>query len=317
MDMVKGTRTVDGAGTNEISQPAREPTSLMSRSGLVAFCLVAGLTYRASVSLLPAGIAEDAFVLGLAALLLVLAFMARRSETMRRYWEIPFAFFVFTVAGFFGDGMISPLQHLFVKDVLHETTTTNNPLASTVAGTVWAQLSGTVLLTLPVLALTRASGSSLRSIFIRKPSNWWGLLVAIACFAIIYFLAIRGRTEAFFPTHGTLTPARIFALTPALVVLVLLNGFREELWFRALFLNKYARFLSPLSSNVLAGLIFTSFHVQVQYSASILPFLGYALLIGLILGWLMQRTNSILAPAIFHAGTDIPIFLVYLSYVSN
>jgi membrane protease YdiL (CAAX protease family) len=298
-------------------QPEKEAASLMARAILVGFCLLAGFTYRASVSVVPAGIAEDSFVLGLAALLLVLALMARRTETLRRFWEIPFAFFVFTVAGFFGDAMISPLQHLFVRDVLRETTTDNNPLASTVQGTVWAQVSATVLLAIPVVVLTRASGRSLRSIFIRRPANWWGLLVALVCFVAIYFLAVRGRTEAFFPTHGVLTQARIFALTPALIILVLLNGFREELWFRALFLNKYARFLSPLSSNVLAGVIFTSFHVQVQYSASILPFLGYALLIGLIAGWLMQRTNSVLAPAIFHAGTDIPIFLVYLSYVSN
>jgi uncharacterized protein len=317
MEAVKKARIVDVANPSDDGQPEKEPTSLVFRSGLVAFCLVAGLTYRASVSLVPAGIAEDAFVLGLAALLLVLAIMARRAETLRKYWEIPFAFFVFTVAGFFGDGMISPLQHLFVKDVLHETTTTTNPLASTVQGTVWAQLSATLLLAIPIVLLTRASGNSLRSIFIRKPANWWGLVAAVVCFVAIYALAIRGRTETFFPTHGVLTPARIFALTPALVVLVLLNGFREELWFRALFLNKYARFLSPLSSNVLAGVIFTSFHVQVQYSASVLPFLAYALLIGLIAGWLMQRTKSVLAPAIFHAGTDIPIFLVYLSYVST
>jgi len=317
MEAVKRATAVNVANPNEDAQPKKEPTSLISRFGLVVFCLVAGLTYRASVSLVPAGIPEDGFVLGLAALLLVLALMARRTETLRRYWDIPFAFFVFTVAGFFGDGMISPLQHLFVRDVLHETATTNNPLASTVQGTVWAQVSGTVLLTLPIVLLTRASGSSLRSLFIRKPANWWGLAIAVVCFVAIYILAIRGRTETFFPTNGVLTPARIFALTPALVVLVLLNGFREELWFRALFLNKYARFLSPLSSNVLAGVLFTSFHVQVQYSASILPFLAYALLIGLILGWLMQRTKSVLAPAIFHAGTDIPIFLVYLSYVSS
>ena len=317
MEAGQGAPKVDMADPSEDVQPEKESTSRISRSAVIAFCLVAGLTYRASVSLVPAGIAEDGFVLGLAGLLLVLAMLSRRAQRLRRFWEIPFAFFVFTIAGFFGDGMVSPLQHLFVKDVLHETTSANNPLASTIQGTVWAQLTATLLLALPVVLLTKASGARLRSIFIRRPANWWGLLVAVLCFGVIYFLAIRGRTETFFPTNGALTPARIFALTPALVVLVLLNGFREELWFRALFLNKYARFLSPLTSNLLAGVIFTSFHVQVQYSASILPFLGYALLNGLILGWLMQRTKSVLAPAIFHAATDIPIFLVYLSYVSS
>ncbi len=291
--------------------------SLMSRGVLVAFCLAAALIYRASVSLIPSGIFEDGFVLALSATLLGLALLARRDGRLRRYWEIPFAFFVFTIAGFFGDGSISPLQHWFVRDVLHETTSANDPLASSVMGTVWAQVFGTLLLVIPIVLLTRASGSDLRSIFINRPANLWGLAIAVACFLVIYFLAARGRTEAFFPTHGAVTAARLFAITPALVVLVLLNGFREELWFRALFLNKYGRFLSPLSSNLLAAVIFTSFHVQVQYTASILIFLAYALINGLILGWLMQRTRSIWAPAIFHAGTDIPIFVVYLSYAAS
>jgi membrane protease YdiL (CAAX protease family) len=267
--------------------------------------------------LIPSGILEDSFVLGLSALFLALAILARRGQKLQRYWEVPFAFFVFTIAAFFGDGAVSPLQHFFVRDVLHETTSTNNPLASTVLGTVLAQLFGTLILVVPILALTKASGRDLRSIFIARPSNWWGPVVGLVCFLAIYFLAARGRTEAFFPTNGVVTTSRFLSLTPALVVLVLLNGLREELWFRGLFLNKYGKFLSPLSSNVLAAAIFTSFHVQVQYSANLLPFLGYALLLGLICGWLMQRTNSLLAPAIFHAGTDIPIFLVYLSYAST
>ena len=141
-------------------------------------------------------------------------------------------------------------------------------------------------------------------------------MVAVLVFAAIFFLAARGRTESFFPTHGSMTAARLLPLAPALVVLVLLNGLREELWFRGLFLNKYARFLSRPAANLLAAVIFTSFHVQVQYSASVVLVLGYALVIGLILGWLMHRSNSIVAPMIFHAATDIPIFLVYLSYVS-
>jgi membrane protease YdiL (CAAX protease family) len=304
-------------GSRSNQQLEAPPASLISRGALVAFSLVAAFAYRASVSLIPSGVLEDGFVLVLAAVFLALALLARRAEKLRRYWEIPFAFFVFASAGFLGDGMISPLQHLFVRDVLHETTNGNNPLASTVAGMVWAQLFGTGLMVIPIIVLTRVSGSDLRSIFVNRPANWWGLAVAIVCFAVIYFLAARGRTAAFFPTHGVVTTSRLLALTPALVVLVLLNGLREELWFRGLFLNKYGKFLGPLSSNALAAVIFTSFHVQVQYSASILPFLGYALLIGLILGWLMQRTKSVLAPAIFHAGTDIPIFLVYLSYASS
>lgn len=298
-------------------EPPKESVSLASWFAIVLFALIAALIYRASVTLVPSGLAEDAFVLGLAAVLLAIALSARRSESLKRYWEIPFAFFVFAVAGFFGDGSVSPFQWLFVHDVLHQATTTNNPLASTVAGMVAAQVFGTAMLTIPILALTRASGTRFRAVFLSRPAGWWGLAVAVVVFAVFYLLVARGRTESFFPTHGTVSTSRLLSLTPALLVLVLLNGFREELWFRGLFLKKYGRFLSPLAANVLAGVIFTSFHVEVQYSASILVFLAYALVLGLVFGWVMQRTKSVWPSAILHAATDIPIFIVYLSYASS
>ena len=59
--------------------------SVVSRAMLVAFCLAAALTYRASVSLIPGGAPEDAFVLALAALLLAAAVAARRSDHLRQY----------------------------------------------------------------------------------------------------------------------------------------------------------------------------------------------------------------------------------------
>lgn len=293
-----------------------EPVALGARVALVAFCLAVGLGYRASVSVVPAGIAEVAFVVALALVLLAIALIARGRRDLEVYWAIPFAFFVFVAAALFGDGNISPFQRLFVQVVLHQTTTANNPLASTVAGTVLAQVFGTALLATPVIVLTLAFGGSLESIFLGRPKEWLTLIIAVVCFLVVYFLALRGRTESFFPTHGTVTASRVLAWTPALVVLVLLNGFREELWFRALFLKKYACFFTPLASNILAAVVFASFHVEVRYSASIVLFLAYALAIGLVAGWMMQRSNSILASTIFHAGTDIPIFLVYLSWVS-
>lgn len=284
---------------------------------VVVFCLVAGLGYRASVSLIPTGVAEAVFILVGAAVLLVLALAAKRTATLSRFWEIPFAFFVFFVAGFFGDGSISPFQHLLVSDVLHESTSTNNPLASTLTGSVLAQIGGTILLAVPIIALTLASGRNLQEIFIAKPKSLWGLVFAVTVFLAFWFIALRGRTVSFFPIHGAFTTSRFLSFTPALVVLVLLNGFREEIWFRALFLNKYERFLSPALANVLAAVIFTSFHVEVKYAASVVIFLVYTLVIGLIAGWLMQRSGSLFASTVFHAATDIPIFLVYLSFTTT
>ncbi len=294
----------------------KESTSLISRLGLAALCLVAAFSYRASVSLIPTGILEDAFLFGLSALFLTIAVLTRRKESLNKYWEIPFAFFVFTIAGFAADVNISPLQRGFVENVLHQTPTTNDPLASTVLGTVLVQLFSTLCVVIPIVLLTKASGRDLSSIFICKAKNRMGLVVGIIGFVAIYVLAARGRTAAFFPNNGV-TFSHFLALTPALIVLVLCNGLREELWFRGLFLKKYEKFLGPLPSNVLAAIIFTSFHVQVQYALHLLPFLGFTLILGLLFGYLMQKSGSILGPAILHAGSDIPIFLAYLSYVST
>jgi len=289
---------------------------MFARLVLAALCLVAAFSYRASVSLIPSGILEDGFLLGLAALFLAVAVLIRRTQNLRRYWEIPFAFFVFTLAGFAGDVNISPLQRGFVEDVLHQAPSTNNPLASTVLGTVLVQLFSTLCIVVPIIVLTKASGSPLSSLFISKSKSWTVLVICVIGFLVVYYLAARGRTEAFFPNNG-ITPTRFLALTPALLVLVLLNGLREELWFRGLFLKRYERFLGQWPSNLLTAIIFTSFHVQVQYALHLLPFLGFTLVLGLFFGYLMQRSASILGPAILHAGSDIPIFLGYLSYVST
>ena len=177
----------------------KESTSLISRSVLIVFCLAAGFAYRASVSLIPTGIFEDSFLFGLAALLLIVAVLTRRSQNLRTYWEIPFAFFIFTVAGFVGDVSISPLQQWFIRDVLHETPSVNNPLASTVVGTVLAQLFGTLSLALPIILLTKASGSGLNSIFINKERSWKWLVVGIIGFLVFFLFAAFGLSKSFFP----------------------------------------------------------------------------------------------------------------------
>ena len=297
-------------------QVRQESTSMPARIALAALCLVAAFSYRASVSLIPSGILEDGVLLSLAALFLAIALLLRRKGSLRRYWEIPFAFFVFTIAGFAADVNVSPVQRVFVQDVLREAPNANNPLASTVGGTVLVQLFSTLCIVVLIVVLIKVSGSDLGSLFISRSKSWLVPLIGLIGLLGFYFLAARGRTAAFFPNSG-ITPSRFLALTPALLVLVLLNGLREELWFRGLFLKRFERFLGPWPSNLLTAVVFTSFHVQVQYALHLLPFLGFTLILGLFFGYLMQRSGSLLGSVLFHAGSDIPIFLAYLSYVST
>lgn len=299
---------------NDKLQPLRESTSPTSRFALAVFCLAAGFAYRAIVGFIPPGLVQAGVLLGLSALFLTITVISRRRHNFRKYWEIPFAFFIFTIAGIAGD-QGGFLQQTFVLNVLHETPSENNPLASTVMGTVLAQLVSTISLVVPMILLTKASGSDLKSIFIDKTRNRWALVVGIIGFLVFYLFTASGHAQRFFPNNGVTLPG-FLALTPAIIVLVLCNGLREELWFRGLFLKKYGKLFGAMFSNMLSAIIFTSFHVQVTYTPALLSFLGIALIEGLFLGYLMQKSGSVLASAILHAGSDIPIFLVYLSYAS-
>jgi uncharacterized protein len=296
-------------------QPSKESTRPISRIVLVVFSLAAGFSYRTVVGLFPPGITQAGILLVLSIILLALALLARKSRSMKKYWEIPFAFFVFTIAGIVGD-QGGYIQQMFVRNVLHETPSANNTIAATVTGTVLAQLVSTLSLVVPIVLLTKVSGSDLKSIYIDRSRKVWPLVVGMFGFLVYYLFTASGRAQRFFPNNGV-THSRFLELTPAILVLVLCNGCREELWFRGLFLKKYGRFLSPLSANILSAIIFASFHVQIAYTPALLPFMAIALVLGLLFGFLMQRSGSLLASMLFHAGSDIPIFLVYLSYASS
>src|ERR1700690_1079306 len=205
--------------TNDLTgslQPQKESTSLLSRFVLAAFCLAAGFSYRIFVGLFPPSFVQMGSLLGLSVLFLVIAGLARRIQNLSKYWEIPFAFFIFTIAGIVGDqgGFI---QQMFVRNVLHETPSVNNPLASTIMGTVLAQLVSTLSLVVAIMLLTKASGSDVKSIFIDRPRKPWTLVVGIFGFVLYYLFTASGHAQRFFPNNGV-TPSRFLSLIPALVV---------------------------------------------------------------------------------------------------
>jgi membrane protease YdiL (CAAX protease family) len=307
----------------DVGEHSQKSTGLTARFALVAFSMVAGVSYRVVVGALTASIVQFIVLVGLALLFLLLALIARSEERWRRFWEIPFAFFVFTVAGIAGDGM-GFIQHLLFLNVLHETPSITGQvgIAQTVWGTVLAQFLGMLCQVVAIILLTKASGSDLKSIFIDRTTVRRLLLVGVAGFVLFYALAAvpiafpQSVTARFFPNNGV-TWARFLSLSPAVLILVFGNGLREELWFRGLFLKKYGRFLSPLAANLLSAVIFTAFHVQVTYTPFLAAFLAFTLGLGLLLGFLMQRSQNLLPSVILHAGSDIPIFLGYLSYASS
>ncbi len=172
------------------------------------------------------------------------------------------------------------------------------------------QLLRTLFAVVVILAFTGFSRESLGSIYLRKGRLVLGLAIGLGAFAFFYLTAPSGAQLV---TGQSVTFPTVVALSAWLFPFVLSNGLREELLFRGLFLSKYDTLLGPRVANVLQAMVFSLSHLGEVYTASLLFFLVETLLLGLILGFLMQRTKSLLGSALAHAGTDVPIVVVLLT----
>lgn len=231
----------------------------------------------------------------LSILFLSLTVLFHRSERYRKFWQVLIAFFsasfaltLQSISGWFG----------------FPTTTMN--------GLVLAMLSSTVLVVFSIVLLTRISGSSMYSLFLAKGKLKLGLVVGVIGFLAFVALSIPGANYLFLGKN--LTISKLFSWMPWLLPIVLANGLREELLYRGLFLRKFENPLGNRLSILLQALIFSLSHSVAgigltQYTPYISVLVVATLILGLVLGYLMQRTKSIIGPILLHAGTDIPIFI--------
>ena len=93
------------------------------------------------------------------------------------------------------------------------------------------------------------------------------------------------------------------------------NGFMEELIFRGLFLEKLNLMFNHHLSILLTSVCFALPHIVVQYQSNVLLFTGICFVLGMLCGYAMHYTRSIIAPTLIHAGADlmimVPIFAAY------
>jgi len=203
------------------------------------------------------------------------------------------------------------------RHLLHETTVAGNPLASTVIGTVSIQTLETGIAIIPIFISVIVSGEGLGAIYAQRGRLGRWLIFSFVAFCALYLLTLRATSRHLFPIHGDLTIGRYLDLTPPLLLMVVTNGFQEEFLFRGLFLRKYTSLFGPNFANLLQAVLFTVAHAGVTYTPNALIFLFlFVFPLGLFTGYLMRKTDSVLAPAVFHAGVDIPIYLAFLTFVT-
>lgn len=278
----------------------REPVRQRRRGGWAVLFLACGLLVFVVFSHyypLFSGWADIAGRVAVALIFLAAAFLCRRSERLRSYWRLWFAFFTACVA-------ISLDYYLSLSKWLLPAL---RIVADSPSGWAIEKLESSALSILVVLLLTTASGQSLASLYFRRGNLRLGLVVGATALVVVIAGAIP-MTEGFFNGQN-LSWGRILPWTPWVLIFCLANSLNEELLFRGLFFGRLQLFLHKFAINLLMAIPFTLMHTGVKYTANLLIFVGLLFPLSLAWGWLLQKTDSLWGSVLFHAAMDIPIVL--------
>jgi membrane protease YdiL (CAAX protease family) len=237
------------------------------------------------------------FHAGLTAVLLIIALFLRRSGKGKPYWPVFYAFFVAGAAVLTSGLFSSDLLRLFKQTV------------ATPQGIALAKFSESILRVIPILVLMPIMGFDWRSMYLAAGKVRFWLPIAIAAFVVFPALA-------YFPLSSSQAGVldKLLPLWPWILLFVLSNGFMEELLYRGVFLKRYEPFLGKGLSIILTAIVFALMHTQVTYAAQMILFLVIVLVLSLIWGILIQKTDSLWGAVLFHAAGDcLIIFGAYAS----
>jgi membrane protease YdiL (CAAX protease family) len=151
-------------------------------------------------------------------------------------------------------------------------------------------------------------GYKLKNIYLTKGRLIPGLIIGIIAFIVFGYLAINNP-------QAKMEPGFIRQNFTWILVFVFANSFMEELLFRGIFLEKLNCFFKPVWSIILTSVCFAATHLIVNYSPNVLFFSGIVFVLGMMCGYAMHYTRSIIAPVLIHAGADLMIIVpVFASY---
>ena len=237
------------------------------------------------------------FHAGLTVVLLIIALFLRRSGKGKPFWPVFYAFFVAGAAVLTSGLFSGDLLRLFKETV------------ATPQGIALAKFSESILRVISILVLMPVMGFDWRSMYLAAGKVRFWLPIAIA--AMVVFPAL-----AYFPLSSSQPGVldKLLPLWPWILLFVLSNGFMEELLYRGVFLKRYEPFLGKGLSIILTAIVFALMHTQVTYAAQMIQFLVIVLVLSLIWGILIQKTDSLWGAVLFHAAGDcLIIFGAYAS----
>ena len=226
-------------------------------------------------------------------------YLIHRSSRLRRFSTITYAFFVFA--------LVISVRHLVLDS------SSVNGLLSSLNGLVVYQVIDTSVVFAPVILLVLANGGAIGSLFLQKGNLRLGLGIAVPVFLVLLIVSfvIEQLLAPSFGVRGVGLPF-VLSLAPYLSIVALLNGPKEELLYRGLFLQRYDAFLPRRSTNFLSTIVFALSVVEPEYFAQLVGAVLVSLVGGLLFVRLMRRTNSIIGSGICEGASTIPIYLIVI-----
>ena len=228
-------------------------------------------------------------------LLLSTGILYQSKRTWKRHWRISFSFLLASIglllAWFFGRWyqLIPGLS------------------TSTVEGVAIAKVAEVLPIVLSILVGTWLIEKDFTPIYLRggnlKKSLKLGLLGSPV--ALIPFVALGGLSLS----AGL---DMIAALMPWMCIFAFSNAFMEELMIRGLFLKKFEVIFGERLSLLLTSVVFGILHTAIIEYTDIVTFsvfLGITFVLGLVWGYVMQKSDNIWGAVLAHAIADILFIL--------
>ena len=226
---------------------------------------------------------------------LIAALALYKNSRPNPYWRLAFACFVAS-----GSILLSDFTGDWALNLSGQALNTKTGFTALKLGEDATVISVIILLAF----ITRNKPDEL---FLSKGRLRLGLIIGITSLLVF---GVLGSASTL--TSG-IHPDKVREFLPVFLLISLADGFTEELLFRGLFLKRLGSFVGDDWANAVTAIVFTSIHLWVQFTASLPVFLLIVFLLGLLSGWIMQRTGSLLAPALFHAGIDMLIMADYFA----
>ena len=281
---------------------ARRGVSRLGLSILILMCGVVVFIFASNYYKIFSTNQNVLFEGGVVGAFLAAALLFRRSERLRPYWQLAYAFFV---AAFVY--LITSLLAGFSDTTLR----TLGLSTDSSAGFAVAKVASVLVAVIPMLLLTRLSGARLDTVYLQRGALRLGLTLGSG--ALVFF-----ASSAFMFTAGRFTaPDRLLAAAGWGLVFALANGFMEELWFRGLFLKRLEPLVGPLGAILIISIWFSLVHAgSVYLTPFAIPFmLANTFLLGLACAYAARKTDSLLAPTLIHAATDLFLFMAMFASV--